>query len=98
MLTNIVNIDFQHRNRNVDVVIQTVVVIIVDLGVEVIVILKATVEEQIGIDLKGRSHLVLIKSEFVAELYFHLDHVERKVPKYENHKLRERKVKTVTRN
>ena len=27
-----------------------------------------------------------------------LDHVERKVPKYENHKLRERKVKTLTRN
>ena len=26
------------------------------------------------------------------------DHVERKVPKYENHKLRERKVKTLTRN
>ena len=25
------------------------------------------------------------------------DHVERKVPKYENHKLRERKVKTLTR-
>ena len=28
----------------------------------------------------------------------HLDHEERKVPKYENHKLRERKVKTPTRN
>ena len=27
-----------------------------------------------------------------------IDHVERKVPKYENHKLRERKVKTLTRN
>ena len=26
------------------------------------------------------------------------DHVERKVPKYENHKIRERKVKTLTRN
>ena len=26
------------------------------------------------------------------------DHVERKVPKYENHKLRERKEKTLTRN
>ena len=26
------------------------------------------------------------------------DHVERKVPEYENHKLRERKVKTLTRN
>ena len=26
------------------------------------------------------------------------DHVERKVPKFENHKLRERKVKTLTRN
>ena len=38
-------------------------------------------------------------------LYVHLvyiniyiDHVERKVPEYENHKLRERKVKTLTRN
>ena len=28
----------------------------------------------------------------------YIDHVERKVPKYENHKLRERKVKTLTRN
>ena len=27
-----------------------------------------------------------------------MDHVERKVPKYENHKLRERKVKTLTSN
>ena len=27
-----------------------------------------------------------------------INHVERKVPKYENHKLRERKVKTLTRN
>ena len=27
-----------------------------------------------------------------------IDHEERKVPKYENHKLRERKVKTLTRN
>ena len=26
------------------------------------------------------------------------DHAERKVPKYENHTLRERKVKTLTRN
>ena len=26
------------------------------------------------------------------------DHVERKVPKYENHKIREKKVKTLTRN
>ena len=26
------------------------------------------------------------------------DHVERKVPKYENHKIRGRKVKTLTRN
>ena len=30
--------------------------------------------------------------------YIHTDHVERKVTKYENHKLRERKVKTLTRN
>ena len=28
----------------------------------------------------------------------YIDHVERKVPKYENHKLRERKEKTLTRN
>ena len=34
----------------------------------------------------------------VKMIYHYLDHVERKVPKYENHKLRERKVKTLTRN
>ena len=31
-------------------------------------------------------------------LSYTIDHMERKVPKYENHKLRERKVKTPTRN
>jgi hypothetical protein len=31
-------------------------------------------------------------------LTYFKDHVERKVPKYKNHKLRERKVKTLTRN
>ena len=31
-------------------------------------------------------------------LFSNIDHVERKVPKYENHTLRERKVKTLTRN
>ena len=31
-------------------------------------------------------------------LQLYINHVERKVPKYENHKLRERKVKTLTRN
>ena len=31
-------------------------------------------------------------------IYIYIDHVERKVLKYENHKLRERKVKTLTRN
>jgi hypothetical protein len=30
--------------------------------------------------------------------WYLMDHVERKVPNYENHKLRERKVKTLTRN
>ena len=35
---------------------------------------------------------------FRTSLLPYLDHVERKVPKYENHKLRERKVKTLTRN
>ena len=38
----------------------------------------------------------------ISSLYIHthiyIYHVERKVPKYENHKLRERKVKTLTRN
>ena len=32
----------------------------------------------------------------IAEMY--IIHVERKVPKYKNHKIRERKVKTLTRN
>ena len=31
-------------------------------------------------------------------IQYQLNHVERKVPKYKNHKLRERKVKTLTRN
>ena len=30
-------------------------------------------------------------------IYIYIYHVERKVPKYENHKIRERKVKTLTR-
>ena len=34
----------------------------------------------------------------VNNTHIHIDHVERKVPKYKNHKLRERKVKTLTRN
>ena len=34
---------------------------------------------------------------FIVKVYI-TDHVERKVPKYANHKLRERKVKTLTRN
>ena len=33
---------------------------------------------------------------FISNIY--IDHEERKVPKYKNHKLRERKVKTLTRN
>ena len=38
---------------------------------------------------RGRNYLRLILG---------LDHVERKVPKYKNHKIRERKMKTLTRN
>ena len=39
--------------------------------------------------------------QFASLIYINnlfIDHVERKVLKYENHKLRERKVKTLTRN
>ena len=45
------------------------------------------------------SHFVVkdMESKF-SNLYQFLDHVERKVPMYENHKLRERKVKTLTGN
>jgi hypothetical protein len=35
---------------------------------------------------------------YVPYAWIYIDHVERKVPKYEYHKLRERKVKTLTRN
>ena len=42
----------------------------------------------VEIEHNGKIHFKLMKT----------DHVERKVPKYENHKLRERKVKTLTRN
>ena len=41
---------------------------------------------------------VLFLGMSIANFMYELDHVERKVPKYENHKLRERKVKTLTRN
>ena len=34
----------------------------------------------------------------MSNYYADSDHVERKVPKYENHKLKERKMKTLTRN
>ena len=46
-------------------------------------------------------HSEMIKvTNILMEIYINTvtDHVERKVPKYENHKLRERKVKTLTRN
>ena len=39
-----------------------------------------------------------ISLSFFIKLINYIDHVERKVLKYENHKLRERKVKTHTRN
>ena len=37
-------------------------------------------------------------SEPINTIYYSANHVERKVPKYEWHKIRERKVKTLTRN
>ena len=40
----------------------------------------------------ARNLLVLYETKFLT------DHVERKVPKYEYHKIRERKVKTLTGN
>ena len=44
----------------------------------------------------------LIKAQFVLNRFnliqIKSDHMERKVPKYENHKIREREVKTLTRN
>ena len=41
--------------------------------------------------------VILMPMPSLKELVI-LDHVERKVPKYEYHNIRERKVKTLTRN
>ena len=41
---------------------------------------------------------LISKWTIISENVFKLNHMERKVPKYKNHKLGERKVKTLTRN
>jgi hypothetical protein len=44
------------------------------------------------------THILMKATVLDENPFIFSDHVERKVPKYENHKLRERKVKTLTRN
>ena len=55
-------------------------------------------EQKQGRGINQAQVLLYYKIHFTMQILHLLDHVERKVPKYKNHKLRERKVKTLTRN
>ena len=63
--------------------------------------MKGTEREEERERVRGKKNIYREKEKQNMETKRNIkwdDHLERKVPQYKNHKLRERKVKTLTRN